>query len=96
MGWFQDHLWNNVFKYAFPLSFLGSIAYGILAIAQVDPNSIIVNRNWIFAANIFIGLCGLLSLASWFNTDISVVNGVTTLIDLNANLTRDNIDKSND
>jgi hypothetical protein len=96
MGWLQDNLWNNIFKYAFPLSFLGSIGYGILAVTQTDINSVIVNKNWVFAMNVFIGLCGLLSLASWFNTDISVVDGVTTLIDLNANLTRDNIDKSND
>jgi hypothetical protein len=95
MGWFQDNLWNNVFKYAFPISFLGSMAYGILAIAQVDPNSIIVNRNWIFAANIFIGLCGLISLAAWFRTDISMVDGVTSLIDLKANLTRDKVLKTN-
>ena len=95
MGWFQDNLWNNVFKYAFPLSFLGSIAYGILAITQTNINDVFINKNWVFAFNIFIGICGLLSLSSWFNTDISFVDGVTTLIDLNANLTRDKIEKDN-
>ena len=95
MGWFQDNLWNNIFKFAYPLSFLGSIAYGILAMTQTNINDVFINKNWVFAFNIFIGICGLLSLSSWFNTDISFVDGVTTLIDLNANLTRDKIEKDN-
>ena len=95
MGWFQDNLWNNIFKFAYPISFLGSIAYGILAITQTNINDVFINKNWVFAFNIFIGICGLLSLSSWFNTDISFVDGVTTLIDLNANLTRDKIEKDN-
>ena len=95
MGWFQDNLWNNVFKYAFPLSFLGSIAYGILAITQTNINDVFINKNWVIAFNIFIGLCGLLSLAAWFGTDLSSIDPVTNLIDLNANTTRNKVLKTN-
>ena len=95
MGWFQDNLWNNIFKFAYPLSFLGSIAYGILAITQTNINDVFINKNWVIAFNIFIGLCGLLSLAAWFGTDLSSIDPVTKLIDLNANTTRNKVLKTN-
>ena len=94
MGWFQDNLWNNVFKYAYPLSFIGAAAYGILSIFQININDVAINKNWVIAFNIFIGLCGLLSMTSWYSTDISIIDGVTNYIDLDANRTRDIILKS--
>ena len=95
MGFFQDNFWNNIFKYAYPISFMGAMAYGLLAIAQTDASSIITNKNWLVAFNVFIGLCGLLSIASWFQTDISMINGVTSFIDLDANLTaREKVSKT--
>ena len=95
MGWFQDNLWNNVFTYAYPISFMGAMAYGLLAIAQVDISSIITNKNWLVAFNVFIGLCGIMSLASWFGTDISALDGVTTYIDLKAATTVSKVKKDN-
>jgi hypothetical protein len=41
--------------------------------------------------NVFIGLCGLMAFARWFDTDISSVNFITGYIDLNANTTRDGV-----
>ena len=93
MGVLQDSLWNNIFKYAYPISFIGSMAYGVLAVAQVDISSVITNKNWLVAFNIFIGLCGLLSIGAWFDSDYSVINGVTSIIDLDANVTIDKISK---
>jgi hypothetical protein len=85
MGWFQETVWNNIFDYAYPISFLGAIFYGILAIAQTDLTGIITNKNWAVAFNVFIGLCGLLSMGAWFNTDLSFADPVTGAIDLKLN-----------
>jgi len=89
----QD-FWNFIFKYAFPVSFLGSIFYGILSALQLEAISVITNKNWLFAFNIFIGVSGILSFATWFNSDLSGVTNVTQLIGLDANIARDNIVKT--
>jgi hypothetical protein len=85
MGWTQETIWNNAFHFAYPISFLGAIFYGVLAIAQTDVSNVITNKNWLVAFNIFIGLCGLVSIAVWFNADLSFTQPVTGLIDLNLN-----------
>jgi hypothetical protein len=83
MGWFQTTIWNNLFMYAYPVSFLGAIFYGILAVAQTDVSNIITNKNWLIAFNVIIGLSGLLALAHWFDAPLDMVDGVTGIIDLN-------------
>jgi hypothetical protein len=95
MGWLQDTLWNNLFKYAYPISFLGSMAYGILSIAQVDASSIVANKNIIIVINAFIGLCGLLGFAAWFDIDVSMITDVTKFLDLDANVTKSKVNKQN-
>jgi hypothetical protein len=95
MGWFQDTVWDNIFYYAYPISFFGAIFYGILAVAQTDISNVITNKNWLVAFNVFIGLCGLLSLGSWFNTDLSFADPVTGTIDLKLNQMKSNIKKAN-
>jgi hypothetical protein len=91
MGFLQTTIWNNVFKYAYPISFLGSMAYGVLSILQVDPSQIIANKNIVMAFNVFVGVCGLFAFASWFNTDIDGVSSITKYIDLDANVTKSQI-----
>ena len=91
MGWFQDKMWKNLFIYAYPISFLGAIFYGILAIAQTDVVNIITNKNWLVAFNIFIGLSGLLAIAHWSNTSLSMVDNVTKIIDLNLTDIKDSV-----
>ena len=88
----QD-FWNTIFKYAFPLSFIGSMFYGILSMFQLEPTAVFTNKNWLSVFNIFIGVCGFLSFAVWFHTDLTTVNSVTSLIGLDANVTRDSIEK---
>ena len=73
MGWAQDTLWNNAFYFAYPISFLGAMFYGVLAVAQTDISNVITNKNWLVAFNVFIGLCGLLAMGAWFNTDLSFI-----------------------
>lgn len=94
MGFLQETIWNNVFKYAYPISFIGSMAYGMLSILQVDASLIIANKNIVIAINAFIGICGLLAFAAWYNTDISVITDVTKFIDLDATKTRNQIQKT--
>jgi uncharacterized membrane protein YuzA (DUF378 family) len=91
MGWLQDTIWNNAFVYSHPISYLGAICYGILAVLQVDVSSIITNRSWLVAYNIFIGLCGLVSLSVWFKTDLSFADPITSLIDLRLNIVKSNV-----
>jgi len=90
---FQD-FWNMIFKYAFPISFLGSFFYGLLSVFQVQVTSVFTNPNWLAAFNIFIGFCGILSLAVWFHSDLSGVTTVSQYIGLDANNTKDNIQTS--
>lgn len=94
MGWLQDSFWNHVFKYAYPISFIGSIAYGVLAIVQTDASLIIANKNIVMGLNIFIGVCGLLAFAAWFNTDISAISDVTKYVDLDVTTTKSQVQKT--
>jgi hypothetical protein len=93
MGWLQESVWNNAFMYAYPLSFIGSMAYGVLSVLQLDPSQVIANRNIVFGFNIFIGLCGLIGYSAWFSVDMSSVNTLTQYIDLDVNATRDKVVK---
>jgi hypothetical protein len=94
MGWTQDTIWNNAFSYAYPISFLGAIFYGVLAVAQTDVSNVITNKNWLVAFNIFIGLCGLISISVWFNADASFINGLTQYVDLDVNKVKKSVKTS--
>jgi len=96
MGWTQSNLWNNIFKYAYPIAFLGSMAYCVMTIMQVDLFTIIANRNIVIALNVFVGLCGFFSFAAWYSTDLSWIDGITKgTIDLDTVQTKAAIVKSN-
>jgi hypothetical protein len=95
MGWFQDTVWNNIFMYAYPISFLGSMAYGILSILQTDPSQVIANKNMVLALNIFVGICGLLGFGAWFGMDMSGLTFITQYIDFDVNIAKDKVVKQN-
>jgi len=88
MGFLQDNVWNYVFRYAYPVSFAGAVFYGVLAVTQTDISKIISNPNWVTVFNIVIGLSGLMAFSVWYNTDLSSVNYVTSLIDLDVQATK--------
>jgi len=94
MGWTQNTIWNNIFKYAYPFSFLGSMFYCVLAVLQVDINSIVANRNVVIVFNIFIGLCGFFSFAAWYSTDLTMFDGITRTVDFDTDTTKRAIAKS--
>jgi hypothetical protein len=95
MGWTQNNIWNNIFTYAYPISFMGAIFYGVLAVAQTDVSNVITNKNWLVAFNVFIGLCGLVSIGAWFQSDLSFADGVTTLVDLKLNDLKGSVKRDN-
>ena len=64
---------DYIFSFAFPVAFLGATFYGLASVVQVDPFTIITNRNVSIVLNIFIGICGVLSLFAWMNRDIPIV-----------------------
>ena len=87
MGLLQDVIWNNIFDYAYPVTFIGALFYSIIHIFDIDPISIISNGKFLFILNLFIGFSALFSFAAWYRADLSSINNVTSLIDLNANQT---------
>jgi hypothetical protein len=56
-----------IFQFAYPVAFLGALFYGVTSIVSVDPATIIANKNVSVALNLFIGVCGLLSVFNWFS-----------------------------
>lgn len=61
---------DYIFMWAFLFSFLGSIFYGVTAVINVDPSSLIVNKNVSVLINAIIGISGVVSLFVWYNMDI--------------------------
>jgi hypothetical protein len=61
------YIGDYVFSYAYPVAFLGACFYGITSLINVDPSTIIANKNISVALNLFIGLCGVISLFAWLN-----------------------------
>ena len=92
---FQDTLWNNIFAYAYPISFMGSIAYAVLAIMQLSITDVIANRNWVVVINTVIGLCGLFAFAKWYNTDLTLFDPITHIVQLDTTETKLRVQPTN-
>jgi hypothetical protein len=63
---------DYIFSFAYPISFLGACFYGLVSVVQIDPSTIIANKNVSIAINLLIGLCGILSVFAWINFDRNV------------------------
>jgi hypothetical protein len=63
---------DYVFSYAYPISFVGALFYGVSAILNVDPSTIVANRNISVALNIIIGVCGMISLFVFLKIKIPI------------------------
>ena len=59
--------YDYIFYLCYPVSFLGAIFYALICIISVDPASILINKNWSVAFNIYVGLCAITSVFIWFN-----------------------------
>jgi len=71
-------IFDWIFMYAFLVSFVGSILFAVTSIINIDVSTIIANKNVSTALNLYIGLCGAVSLFIWFNTP-NPVFGVTSI-----------------
>ena len=81
-------IYEYVFKYSFAISFIGAIFHGIVSVINLDPTSILVNKNIGVALNIYILACSIISTLTWFNIPnpilvSSVLNPATVLRTLN-------------
>jgi hypothetical protein len=78
---------DYVFMWAFLFAFLGSIFFGITSVLNIDPATILVNKNISFAFNLIVGVSGIISIFVWFNMDIPALD--TTV--LNPKVVKSNI-----
>jgi hypothetical protein len=61
--------------YAYPISFFGSLFYGISTIVKIEPLSIIVNEDLLVFINFKIGILGLISLFHWYkNSRVPIIS----------------------
>ena len=68
---------DMIFAYAYPVSFLGALFYGVASIVSFDPSTVVANKNVSVILNAFIGVCGVISLFNWFNqTPVPVLGSV--------------------
>ena len=58
------------FKYAYPISFIGSILYSFLSIINVNITDIFINKNYSIAISGYLFLCGYISISKWSNLEI--------------------------
>jgi hypothetical protein len=82
MGWYQDNIWNEFFRYAYPISFVGAIFSAVLATLHTDLANVIINKNLLIVVNIKIGFCGLVALAHWYTIDLTMLDDIFSYIDL--------------
>ena len=81
------YIGDYIFSYAYPVSFLGACFYGIASVVNIDPSSVVANKNVSVLLNAFIGVCGVLSLFAWLNVNGNVpVLGSTLLPNNNATI----------
>ena len=59
--------YDYIFYLCYPVSFAGAIFYGVTCIISTDPSTILINKNWSVAFNIYVGLCAIMSVFIWFN-----------------------------
>jgi hypothetical protein len=76
MGGFL-YVGDYIFQYAYPIAFVGSMFYGIASIVSFDPTTVVANKNITVFLNVFIGVCGLISLFNWYqNNQIPLIGQV--------------------
>jgi len=71
-------IFDFIFMYANGFAFIGAILYSISSIISIDVASIVANRNMSILLNLYLGLCGVVSIYNWFNIPIPVF-GISSL-----------------
>ena len=48
--------------------------YGFVSLISIDPVSIIFNRNWSVAFNVYVGVCAIMAVFVWFKKQNPVLS----------------------
>ena len=80
MSFSVNQIGDFVFQYAFPVSFVGSVFLCTTQFFNIQIESIMNQTlsQWLY---VLVGLSGIVSLSTWFNTPVPYVTG--TLYDQN-------------
>ena len=62
-------IFDYLFMFSYLISFVGAIFFAMASLVQIDPSTLIANKNVSFALNLFIGVCGAISMLIWINGD---------------------------
>ena len=65
-----------IFNYAYPISFVGGIMYGVLSLASLNLADVLANKTMSIVLNVIVGISGLVSLSYWFQYDVPVVGDI--------------------
>lgn len=65
---------NYVFMYAYPVAFAGAVFCSTTQFFGIDIPTIMnyTVAQWLYA---FIGVCGVVSMFTWFNVDVPLLEG---------------------
>jgi hypothetical protein len=76
-----------IFMWSYVISFVGAVFFSISSLVNIDPASIIVNKNLVVVLNIIIGISGIVSLFVFFNQSVPSLDAAI----LNQNVVKSNI-----
>jgi hypothetical protein len=63
---------DYIFSYAYPISFIGALFYSIASVVNIDPSTVVANKNVSVILNILVGTCGVISLFAFFRVSGNV------------------------
>jgi len=63
---------NLIFRFAYPIGFIGAIMYSITSIITIDFFSVIFNKNIMMILNIYVGFCGYIAFCTFFKIQIEI------------------------
>ena len=59
-----------VFMWSFLISFVGAVFFSMMSMVNIEPSSILLNKNFVIVFNIIVTISGIISLFVWLNMDI--------------------------
>ena len=59
-----------IFMWSYVISFVGAVFFSVSSLINIDPASIIVNKNLVVVINVVIGISGIVSLFVFFNQSV--------------------------
>jgi len=61
---------SYVFMYSYVISFVGAVMYALSASFSTDLRDIVINKNISIFFNVYVFLCGFISIYIWYNNEI--------------------------